>query len=201
MSGLLPNGCPQFRACLPPNGYAVNDFPSVGVDEASGALAVFWSDFRNGSFATDKNGNLACSPCNSDVFAATSSDGGATWGQTSQVDTSTAAQFLTYGDVDQRGNLVVAYYDQSYGDGVRAGSLGVTLAVSLNGGATWRHHEITTGEMPNLTPDANGFQAGSIGDRIGLVAGGSHVDVAWVDTRGLGGATDEDAYFARVSRT
>ena len=96
---------------------------------------------------------------------------------------------------------MVAYYDQSYGDGVRAGSLGVTLAVSLNGGATWRHHEITTGEMPNLTPDANGFQAGSIGDRIGLVAGGSHVDVAWVDTRGLGGATDEDAYFARVSRT
>ena len=201
LSGLMPNGCPQFRQCLPPSGHAVNDFPSVGVDEESGTLAVFWSDFRNGSFTADKNGNLACSPCNADVFAATSSDGGATWSQTSQADTSTAAQFLPHGDVDERGNLVVAYYDQSYGGGDRTGALGLTLAVSRNGGATWRHHEVTTGEMPNLTPDANGFQAGFIGDRIGLVAPGSHVDVAWVDTRGRGGAVDEDAYFARVSRT
>src|SRR5437762_2494464 len=109
LSGVMPNDCPQFRACLPPNGYAINDFPSVGVDGRSGKLAVFWSDFRNGSFASDKSGNLECSPCNTDVFAATSSDGGATWSQTSQVDSSIAAQFLPRGDIDQHGNLVVAY--------------------------------------------------------------------------------------------
>ncbi len=200
LSGAMPNGCPPFRPCLPPNGYVVNDYPSMGVDESTGTLAVFWSDFRDGSFTTDDNGDVVCSPCNSDVFASVSTDGGASWSEAKLVDSSTAAQFLPWGDVDEHGGLHVAYYDRSPHGDEHDGSVGLTLATSTDSGATWRTRRIASADLPNLTPDTNPAQAGFIGDRISLVARGGQVFVAWTDTRGLLGTAEQDTYFARVPR-
>ena len=61
----------------------------MGVDDTTGKLAVFWSDFRNGGpCKINSSFGLPTTPCanyNNDVFAAVSADHGATWSTTKQV--------------------------------------------------------------------------------------------------------------------
>jgi hypothetical protein len=184
----LPNGCPFGRQCLPPNGYRMNNFPSMGLN-ATGKLVVYWSDFRNGSYPTNAN---------EDVFASISNDGGANWNAPTKVTNSadTAAQYFPWGSLGKKGNLYVMYYDRRYGSCESSGCLDVTLATSTDNGAHWTHTRITTGSMPNLTPVNNPFQQGFIGDYNSLTIGGGKVWMAWADTRGLGGAVEEDVYVA-----
>lgn len=195
-TGDLPNGCDPFRQCLPPNGYRLNDFPSMGIAERSGKLAVFWADFRNGC-----NPQFGCTGkpnSNNDVFAAVSNDGGATWGRTRLVDKDRAAQWQAWGDVGESGRLYVAYYDRRYGNSEQTGENDITLSVSGNNGRSWRHRRITTSSMPNLTPDNNPIQFGFLGDYMGLVVANRWVHIGWADTRGLDRFVEEDAYYARV---
>jgi hypothetical protein len=203
----LPNGCPDFRPCLPPNGYRAdgNHNPSLGIDERSGKLATFWSDFRNGGPCakdTTLGVPVPVEPCadhNNDVFAVLSNDGGATWGPTHRVTTSKAAQWQAWGDVGENGKLYVAYYDRNYGACESTGCNDITLASSKNG-EDWKYRRITTSSMPNLTCDNNPAQCGFLGDYMSTVYAHARIHLAWGDTRGrqLGGVPEEDVYYARV---
>lgn len=197
VSGAMGGGCPMFRQCLPPQGYRVGGAPSVAVDERTGTLAVFWSDFRGGHF-TDDGGVVQCQPCNEDVFAAVSNDGGATWGPTLQVTTSQSAQYSPAGTLDGTGNLHVAYYTRQYGDCEASGCQDVRLSSSADDGMTWMNRRITTDSMPNLTDLTNPVQQGFIADHNALIATERFLYLAWTDTRGLNGVVDEDVYFARI---
>ncbi|MBI4260011.1 MAG: exo-alpha-sialidase [Actinobacteria bacterium] len=203
-------GCPSFRQCLFPNGYRMNDFPAMGIDETSGKLGVFWADFRNGGpCATDTSFGvpfpvLPCDNMNNDVFYATSTDGGATWGPTKLITKmpgggpDPAAQWQPWGDVGEDGKLYVAYYDRKYGGCEGTGCNDITLAASNPRGSRWTFTRITTGSMPDLDVAANPFQAGFLGDYIGLQVIGGKVHIVWADTRGLGGTVEEDIYYASV---
>jgi hypothetical protein len=204
---VLPNGCPDFRPCLPPNGYRAdgNHFPSLGIDNNTGKLAAFWSDFRNGgpcAIDTSLGVPVPVEPCadhNNDVFVAISNDGGATWGPTQQVTGGPAAQWQPWGDVGENGKLYVAYYDRRYGDCEASGCNDITLASSTNGTA-WQRRRITTSSMPNLTCENNPAQCGFLGDYMGTIYWKGVVHMAWGDTRGrdVGGVPEEDVYYARV---
>jgi hypothetical protein len=203
----LPNGCPLFRPCLPPNGYRAdgNHFPSIGINEKTGKLAVFWSDFRNGGpcakNTTVLDVPIPVEPCanhNNDVFAAVSMDGGATWGPTHHVTgPSKAAQWQPWGDVGENGKLYVAYYDRKYGECESTGCNDITLASSENG-TSWKYRRITTSSMPNLTCENNSAQCGFLGDYMSTVFWHGTVHMVWGDTRGRGGVPEEDVYYARV---
>ncbi len=194
--------CPLFRQCLPPNGYRMNDFPSMGIDEKTGRLAVFWADFRNGGpCATDPDLGLPVLPCknmNNDVFASISTDGGATWGPPKQVTSSAAAQWQPWGDVGEDGNLYVGYYDRRFGSCETTGCNDISLASSGNR-STWSERRITTGSMPNVPCDVNPFQCGFAGDYMSIQFADNKVYLIWADSRGRElGTPDFDAYFASL---
>jgi len=201
------DSCDLFRQCLPPNGYRLGDFPSIGIDNNTGKLAVFWSDFRNGgpcAVNNDFGAPLPVEPCanhNNDVFVSVSTDGGATWGPTRDVTPQgTAAQWQNWGDVGENGKLYVAYYDRQYGGCESTGCNDITLATSKNNGASWSYQRITTSSMPNLTCANNPFQCGFLGDYMSIQAVGEQVHLVWGDTRGreLGGVPEEDIYYTKV---
>jgi hypothetical protein len=198
--------CPDFRQCLPPNGYRLNDFPSMGIDNESGKLAVFWADFRNGG-PCDTNRSLGVpvpvEPCrnhDNDVFAAVSTDGGVSWsGARKASDGGVTAQWQPWGDVGENGNLYVAYYDRKYGVCETTGCNDITLATSGDNGQSWSRQRITTGSMPNLPCAVNEFECGFLGDYMSTVFRNGEVHMVWADTRGRDlGFPEEDIYYARV---
>lgn len=195
--------CPLFRQCLPPNGYRMGDLPSMGIDEETGRLAVFWADFRNGGpCATDATFGLPVLPCdtmNNDVFASISNDDGASWSPAKQVTTDDAAQWMPWGDVGEDGNLYVGYYDRAYGSCETSGCNDITLGSSGNG-KNWSSRRITTGSMPNVTCDANPFQCGFAGDYMSIQFANDKVYLVWADSRGRKlGTPDFDMYFAKAN--
>ena len=208
-------GCPLFRPCLPPNSYRVDGdhFPSLGIDDRTGRLAAFWSDFRNGGpcararlTGVFRVGSVPVpvEPCrnhNNDVFASVSTNGGRTWGPTRRVsDGGVTAQWQQWGDVGENGTIYVGYYDRKYNGCERTGCNDITLASSTNG-VTWTHRRITTGSMPNLTCTNNPNECGFLGDYMSTQVAAGAVHLAWGDTRGrqLGGVPEEDVYYARVT--
>jgi hypothetical protein len=202
----LPGGCPDFRQCLPPNGYRFFSSPSLGIDNNTGRLAAFWTDFRNGGpCATDTSLGLPipvqpCANHNNDVFAAISTDGGTTWGPTRKVSNGgLTAQWQAWGDVSENGKLYVAYYDRKYGNCEASGCNDITLAMSRNG-TSWSHRRITTSSMPNLTCENNPDQCGFLGDYMSTLFFRGTVHMVWGDTRGRGitDIPEEDIYYARV---
>ncbi len=217
-TGSLPNGCPPFRQCLPPNGYRMNDGPSIGIDNSTGKLAVFWADFRNGcnpQFSKIKNKcDVNNTPnSNNDVFVSLSTDGGTTWTHAKLVSSVSgargapsdpAAQWQPWGDVGEDGTLYAAYYDRKYGTCEADGCNDITLATSHNSGGTWSFTRVTTGSMPNLVPANNPNQAGFLGDYMWTEAAAGNVYIAWADTRGRVGSAnptpEEDVYTAILSQ-
>jgi hypothetical protein len=198
-------GCFFFVPCLPPNGYSVDDDPSMGVG-ADGMLAVFWSDFRNGGpCAFNQTYHVPVEPCanhDNDVFVSTSSNGGVSWGPARLVTAGgQAAQWQAAGTVEGGGRLDVAYYDRGLGC-ESSGCNDITLARSSDGGLTWTHRRVTTDSMPNLTCENNPDQCGFLGDYMSIDATGTHIFLAWSDTRGRGlpGYPEEDVYLARLNR-
>jgi hypothetical protein len=199
--------CDLFRPCLPPNGYRLFSSPSIGIDEKTGRLAAFWTDFRNGGPCAVDTETLGvpvpvipCENHNNDVFAAVSTDGGETWGSTRKVsDGGLSAQWQAWGDVGENGKLYVAYYDRKYGNCEQTGCNDITLATS-RGGVNWSHRRITTSSMPNLTCENNEAQCGFLGDYMSTLFHRGNVHMVWGDTRGrrVGGVPEEDVYYARV---
>jgi len=164
------------------NGVAYRVFTStshqltVGSD---GTLYFAWFDNRNG----------AVPATNSDIFMVTSHNGGTTWGNAVSVDTGAGDQFFLDIQISPGGVLNIAYYDTGY-DAAHV-KLGVTLARSANGGATWTKAAVHTGlsdpslERWYLAPagDPNG-QTTFIGDYIGLaVDSNGRAHVVWTDLR------------------
>jgi hypothetical protein len=203
--------CPDFRQCLPPNGYRINDFPSVGIDNETGKLAVFWADFRNGGPCAENTGfgvPVPVEPCenhNNDVFASVSTDDGESWSEPRLVTRTTgrrtdpAAQWQPWGDVGENGKLYVAYYDRTYDRCEATGCNDITLAASSNDGRSWGYRRVTTGSMPNLTCEDNPFQCGFLGDYMSTLYWEGTVHTVWGDTRGRGlGFPEEDIYYATV---
>ncbi len=201
--------CPAGRQCLPPNGYRLDDFVegSISVD-AHGGLNFVWADFRNGAANCNPNGSAATAtpPCDNDVFYAHSSDGGATWSPAVDVTPKTrfgpTAQWMPWSAVSPDGSsLWIAYYDRSYGSCETSGCNDITLARVSNpasSSASIGYSRLTSASMPNLIVANDPLEAGFLGDYMWVTVDPSgNPYVVWADTRGLGGAVEEDIYFAK----
>ena len=203
--------CPAGRACLPPNGYRLDDFVegSLSVDN-SGNLYFVWADFRNGAANCNPNGSAATAttPCDNDVFYSYSTNGGAAWSAavnlTPKSKFGPTAQWQPWSGVTANGKtLWVAYYDRSYGNCETTGCNDITLAAvnrPATGSATVSYHRITTASMPNLVVANNPIEAGFLGDYMWLTVDAmGRPNIVWADTRGLFGSVEEDIYFSRFS--
>jgi hypothetical protein len=199
-------GCPAGRACLPPNGYRLDDFVTIsGAVDDNSRLYVTWSDFRNGGGSCGTgHAATATPPCDNDVFYASSTDGGAHWSAAIQITPAGSAQWQPWSGVTRDGStLWVAYYDRSYGNCEFTGCNDITLAnvhQPSSNAPSIGHHRITTSSMPNLIVANNPLEAGFLGDYMWLAVDAlGRPNIVWADTRGLNGAVEEDIYFARFS--
>jgi hypothetical protein len=202
------SGCPGGRQCLPPNGYRMNDFGALSVDN-SGKLFFTWSDFRNGGGACPALGDAATIPggCDNDVFYSYSNDGGATWSApfnvTPKAKFGATAQWQAWGAVTPDGKtFFVGYYDRSYGNCEFDGCNDITVAAIDNAASaspSVKYTRLTTSSMPNLTTGNNPIQAGFLGDYMWVATDAKgKAYVVWADTRGLGGTVEEDIYFGTL---
>jgi hypothetical protein len=194
-------GCPIGRQCLPPNGYRVPEFTSISLSmDSSDNLFATWADFRNGGPPCDTL-DFATSdpPCDNDVFYASSTDGGATWSEAHQLTAVGSAQWQPWSAVAENGKLFVAYYDRQYGDCEFSGCNDITrtrVTDPASESPVMDHERLTTSSMPNLTTLTNPVQAGFLGDYMWVATVGNTAYVIWADTRGRGGAVEEDVYLA-----
>ena len=203
-------GCPSGRACLPPNGYRLDDFVegSVSVDD-SGNLYFVWADFRNGGGTCTGSAGTATPPCDNDVFYAFSTDHGASWSAAINVTPAStfgpSAQWMPWSTVTADGRkLFIAYYDRSYNGCESSGCNDITLA-TVSSAATknqsFAYTRVTTSSMPNLVVANNPAQAGFLGDYMWVAADDrGRANVVWADTRGLNNTVEEDIYFAVVGQ-
>jgi hypothetical protein len=198
--------CDLFRQCLPPNGYRMADYPTVGINGA-GKITVYWSDFRHGGpCAKDTDPGLKglpvlpCANFNTDILSTSSTDGGATWSSRRNVTdpAGITAQWQPWGAVGRHGTEYVAYYDRQYGNCETKGCNDITLAKSRNNGHHWSFRRITTSSMPNAPCRVAPTECGFLGDYMGLDLGGGRVHMTWGDTRGLNHTVEEDVYYASV---
>jgi len=146
--------------------------PSMDVDPASGRIVIAWPDSRNG---------------NMDIYAVSSTDGGATWGPNVRVDDDPGAalQYMVDLAVDPYGGVHAAWEDR------RSGDWSIRYANSTDGGATWGASvPVSTADTPS-TYDRPG-------DYFAIESGlDGTVYVVWTDGRGA----DHDIYFAKLERT
>jgi|tagenome__1003787_1003787.scaffolds.fasta_scaffold20815353_1 hypothetical protein len=140
-----------------------NGFPQLGIDPRSGLLFLTWSDYRNGDI---------------DVFAATSSDHGASWAAPVRVSTNPihdgTDQFFQWLAVDPTdGSANVIFYDRRTDPANK--KMAISLARSTDGGKTFE----------NYSWMSEGFDGGDqfIGDYTGIAAYGGKVLGAWSETR------------------
>lgn len=218
-------GCPGGRQCIPPNGYRVTSFTSSSVSaDSSGKLYVSWFDGTNIAANCNPDGAAATAtpPCDTDVWYAYSTDGGATWSSRINVTPAThegktagtgAAQWQPWSQVAPDGSaLYVGYYDREYGDPTATpstycettGCNDITLATVTNpatASPTIAYTRITSGSMPNLLPSNNAAQFGFLGDYMWVATDSAgHPKVVWADTRGVVGSSattpEEDIYYA-----
>jgi hypothetical protein len=186
----------QGRQTLSNSQFRVNSAGNLALDPSSGVLYVTWSDNRNGTAAST----------NTDVFAARSLDGGATWSAPMTVSGAANDQFYPWAAVAPDGTLEISYFDRSY-DPANS-KYGMTLATLAPGGGTFGHQRIDTGlSDPNharwFSSSTNG-ETTFLGDYNGLAIGSDAVAHAfWTDMRRLVAAnhatgTTEDAFTRAV---
>jgi hypothetical protein len=203
--GPSAEGCPFGRQCLPPNGYRVPMVTSISASVTnSGNLFVSWTDGRNIGNNCKLglvSASTATPPCDSDIFYAYSTDGGASWSPSFKLTPAGSAQWQSWSAVVANGSkLWVAYYDRSYGNCEFDGCNDITLAAvsdPASASPSVKYTRLTTESMPNLTPANNPIQAGFLGDYMWVAVdpkGRPHV--VWADTRGLNGTVEEDIYYA-----
>jgi len=154
-----------------------NGFPQIGLDPRSGKqggkLYVAWSDYSNGDV---------------DVFVASSSDHGRSWGKPVRVNNDPIHngndQFFQWMAVDpQSGAVNLIFYDRRTDNSKTT----VTLARSTDGGTTFQ----------NYVWDTDAFQADGdfLGDYLAITAFGNKVYGAWAHQ------TSEETKTERGKRT
>lgn len=142
-----------------------NGMPVTSCDIApnsphKGTIYINWADTRNG---TD----------NTDIFIIKSNDGGETWSKPIKVnqDSTKRHQFLTWMSVDPTtGYIYCVFYDRSR---TKGNATEVTLAISRDGGQTWKNEIIS--EKPFIPYDTDFF-----GDYIGISAYSGRVRPFWM---------------------
>jgi len=136
-----------------------NGFPQISLDPASGLLYLTWSDYRNGDI---------------DIFAATSSNQGESWGAPVRVNSDAlhngADQFFQWLAVDPKtGAANVIFYDRR-GD-LENKRATITLARSTDGGKTFVNYAWTTEPFEG--------NKDFIGDYTGIAAWDGRVFGVW----------------------
>lgn len=182
------------RQTLSNSQFRVNSAGNLSIDPARGTLFVAWSDNRNGTAADT----------NTDVFIASSSDGGATWSSPQQI-ARPGDQFYPWGAVGPDGTLNVSFLDRSYD--LANSKYGVTLArVPIRGRASLQR--VDTGlSDPNHArwfSSRTGGKTTFLGDYTGLAVGSDGVaHPVWTDMRRVVTVesitgTNEDIFTAAV---
>ncbi|MHB8586049.1 MAG: sialidase family protein [Thermoplasmatota archaeon] len=116
-----------------------------------------------------------------DIFVRSSKDDGKTWSDPVKVnqDNTTSAQFMSNIAVAADGSVHVFYMDQSYDPAHKL--LGLTHAVSLDGGKTWKTERVSTELFDgDLGVHQNKFPF--IGDYLGVSAVGKDVWAGFPDS-------------------
>jgi len=182
------------RQTLSNSQFRVNSAGNLSIDPARGTLFVAWSDNRNGT-ATDTN---------TDVFIASSSDGGATFGSPQPI-ARPGDQFYPWGAVGPDGTLNVSFMDRSYDPD--NSKYGITLTrVPIRGHTTLQR--VDTGlSDPNHArwfSSATGGKTTFLGDYTGLAIGSDGIaHPVWTDMRRVvtvrdATGTNEDIFTAAV---
>jgi hypothetical protein len=143
----------------------VNAAGNIDVDPTNGALYLSWADNRNGTAADT----------NTDVFVASSTDGGETWSEPSQVTDSVDDQFFPWLSVTPDGAVAVAYFDRQYSPPKL-----IDTSLSTNRGRGWATTRISE---VSWDPDL-AFRLGVfIGDYNGLDTTSKAAYPFWTDAR------------------
>jgi hypothetical protein len=186
----------QGRQTLSNSQFRVNSAGNLAVDPSSGALYVTWSDNRNGAAAST----------NTDVFAARSINGGATWSAPITVSSAPNDQFYPWATVAPDGTLDISYFDRSY-DPANS-KYGITLGALAPGSSSFSDQRVDTGlSDPNHARWFSGSTNGEttfLGDYNGLAIGADAVahpfwtDMRRVVTSNHATGTTEDAFTRAV---
>ncbi len=197
-----------FRDATPKAGFRTNSFPAMTI-APDGAVYIAWGD--NG-FASNSR---------TEVLLVKSTDGGQTWtlpavvSQRISSGTNDAGdQFLPWLTSAKYGDNIavsVVYYDRSYdatsGAACTASCstdnkrlIGVTVAVSIDGGASWGYTraDTNTSGFDPAGSSTNDQAAQFLGDYIyaastGTHSAGNHIFVVWTDARN--GFTGSGKYY------
>lgn len=188
----------SFRDNTPKAGFRDNSFPSMTV-APNGDVYITWGDNRFAASAGTRT----------EVLFVKSTDGGSTWSSPAIISKRTSPstggdpgdQFFPWitSSKDTSGNIAISvvYYDRSYDSvGLAACSascslnnkrlIGVTVATSIDGGATWAWTRADTNPGGGFDPagsSTNGQGAQFMGDYIYAAATGRNVFVIWTDAR------------------
>jgi hypothetical protein len=161
----------DIRSPLANGEFRTTSIPSLAVQRAgphAGTLYVVWADQQGDQ---------------SDILFVKSSDGGATWSAPAKVNQDATAndQFMTWVTTDEEGGVDVAFYDRGYD--ANNTLLDLTVARSVDDGATWRQVRVTTQSwaVPEGCYHQQGFPF--IGDYMGLVASDGALHPFWADGR------------------
>jgi hypothetical protein len=174
-----------FRAFL--------DLQGLAVDQSSGARrGTVYLTFQDGS-ARQKPDPLGfcggtATYCFGDVYLTASSDGGASWSEPARINNDDVRlgidQWFPAVDVDRSGTVWVTYHDRRRDE--RNLLIDTFVALSSNGGASWKNERATRDSFPPITgwqdvvvnPSYMGDYIAVAADRTGRHPG---VIVAWGD--------------------
>jgi hypothetical protein len=157
---------------IPPANFRTVTLPALAADPTTGQLYLAWSQ-RHGR--------------EDDVFAATSTDAGTTWSAPLQVNDDAPERGATHVQpqiaVAPDGVVTVIFFDTHYDP--RHALVDVTLAQSLDHGASWRPNQrVTTASFdPATGAPTDEYGNRFLGDYQGLAVDNTFAHPFWNDTR------------------
>ena len=151
---------------LPNTLFRTNNFPTLAVDDTTGAVYVAWNDYGLG---------------NSDILFTRSTDRGATWSFPLKVnDVSTPNDQFFPWMTASNGSVSIVFYDRRLDPSNH--DIDIFLARSTDGGLSFGAN-IRVSDAP-FNPDLV-FRGQFIGDYIGLASGPGTLHPVWADNRNV----------------